>query len=826
VRTASLRLALVLAVVLAANVSCNVSDYCLNCAVNDGGNGDGGGIDANGDAPDSGPFADACVPTSVEICDNQDNDCDGTTDENPLGVGDVCGDSTPPCTIGVTECVGGVLGCTGVEPVPEICDGIDNNCDGNQDEADPGGGGPCGSNVGECVAGIERCIGGAIQCVGASGMPEDPLPPDEPEALCDGQDNDCDGVIDDGIVLGTCGPPEGSTGECQLGQLQCVGGGTVCVGAEYPTFELCDGLDQDCDGNNTNGFSLMTDPQNCGMCGNVCDVANATAACVNGDCVVGSCDPDFHDVNMDGQSPDPPGTDGCEYGPCEFQSTQEACNGADDDCDQDLDEGVVAPLNFCRQVGACAGSTAVCTGTTGWQCNYGPDVSTDGMGNIVPESTCDDIDNDCDGPVDESHPSKNQPCNDGELGACLDPGIFRCNTLDPGGPTVCDAVDDDVGTPPAEVCNGIDDNCDGTVDNGSGGGMMAGQEFVTIGTVNIMKYEASRPNATAGSQGTGGTYVCSRDNVIPWTNVTRPQAQAACVAIGARLCTEAEWQSACFATTQTFPITGPTGANDRVFIEAEDGVASGAVNGDTWTFDSGTTGYSGLGTMIATPNNNTSFGCTAATQEANAPRIDFTVNVQTTGNYFIWTRMRSAGGSDDSVCVGVDGTASATTIGTSATTYTWVVSPAINVATTGNHRFSVYMREDGTSVDAIAISKNGLEQPTEHRFAWAYATNPSTPQPSTCNADPFDTNTGLAGDQDDILATGSLAACRANGPTTNDAFDMTGNVREWTSPRSPGVNAMRGGASNTEINGTACQDDFVLGSNTFFFPNVGFRCCR
>jgi len=51
-------------------------------------------------------------------------------------------------------------------------------------------------------------------------------------------------------------------------------------------------------------------------------------------------------------------------------------------------------------------------------------------------------------------------------------------------------------------------------------------------------------------------------------------------------------------------------------------------------------------------------------------------------------------------------------------------------------------------------------------------------------------------------------------------------VREWTAPRSAGVNAIRGGASNTELNGATCQDDFVLGSDTFFFPNVGFRCCR
>jgi hypothetical protein len=807
-------IAAIVAVALALG-SCSVSDYCLNCATNDGPGGDGG-VDANGDAPDSGTPADACVPTSTEICDNIDNDCNGMIDDDPAQVGDECGDPDPPCSLGVYECNAGLLECTGVEPTPESCDDIDNNCNGTVDEGDPEGGGTCGSDLGECVAGVFRCQGGDLVCIGSIGTPGM-----DPET-CDGQDDDCDGTFDEGIVLGSCGLTD--EGECTLGTEQCSGGGIVCIGATYPTFEICDNFDQDCDGNDTNGYDLLNDRQNCGSCGNVCVVMNASAVCSGGECLVGTCDPDFHDANGDGNMP---GTDGCEYGPCEFQSTQEACNLADDDCDTMIDEGVSPPPSFCSQVGACMGSTPTCT-ANGWVCSYGPDVSTDGMGNIIPESTCDGIDNDCDGPIDESHPLKNQPCNDGQAGACTDFGTFGCDTGDPAGPLVCSAVDDDGGTGTAEVCNGIDDNCDSTVDNGFAAGMMTGQDFVTLGGTQIMKYEASRPSATSTSQGTGGTYVCSRANVVPWTNVTRPQAQAACAAIGARLCTEAEWQTACYATTQAFPITGPTGANDRVFMEAEDGTNGGAIAGKSWTSYTGTTGFSGTGALQATPDSDSgTVNCGTANPDAATPRVDFQVNVQSTGNYFIWVRMIRANGSgsDDSVCVGVDNVQNGTTLTTTNGTWTWVVSGAINVATTGNHRFSVYMREDGTAFDAIAVSKNGVDAPIEHQYTWAFDVNPTLPQPNKCNTDPYDTVAGGA-DQDDILATGTLTACFANGSGANDAFDLTGNVREWTAPRSPGVNAMRGGASNTELNGAACQDDFVLGNDTFFFPNVGFRCCR
>jgi hypothetical protein len=564
--------------------ACNVNDYCLNCALV----GDGGDVidtPITGDAPDTdADDAAPCVPSGEEVCDGDDNDCDGNVDEEPLPapIGDLCVDIGGVSGPAVGECAGGVKACIDGEvrcnkpPMPEKCDDLDNNCNGVADENNPEGGGQCGTNVGECVAGVLTCNSATqtVECVGATGPTAE---------ICDNLDNDCDGFFDNAVTGadlpkltdGVCGGGPGTDpdeGECQEGTLTCNGGVFVCLGSTGPSFELCDvaGLDQDCDGQPNNGYDTMTDPQNCGGCGMACNLPHAIEGC-NGACTVLACETGYHDNDTDPSN-------GCEFGPCTIAGN-EVCNGLDDDCSGTVDDNLGIPPAICGSGGECGDQTPIadCAGEDGWQCSYPGAVQTDSDGRIVNETLCDGLDNDCDGAVDEGQPNLFEPCADLGVGVCQGTGEYQCDPIDPNGPAIC-VISQMGGTASPEICDDKDNDCDGTVDNTTGPNrVIDAMTHVQYGAFDfyIDTYEASRPDAETTNVST--SRACSNANALPWTNVTFAAAQAACQAAGKVLCTGTEWQAACEGASNTTYPYGDTFESSTCNTESFNGPSDDAL---------------------------------------------------------------------------------------------------------------------------------------------------------------------------------------------------------------------------------------------------------
>ncbi len=289
--------------------------------------------------------------------------------------------------------------------ISEKCNGKDDNCDGTVDGEDEL------KNEMNCY--FEGVCEGVVAFCSDGGEWLCPYPDsyEEEEQTCDGQDNDCDGTVDEGL-LNNCG---------------------LCAESE---LDLCDGVDNDCDGT-TDEDAGMDELETCSY--------PETGVCLG---LGGHCE----------------GSNGwqCEV-PEGYEEIETVCDQLDNDCDGEVDEGhgigepCVGGEGACEQVGqrVCAedGLSSVCD-VEAW---------------LVGMELCgDNIDNDCNGETDEGYPV-NETCFAG-VGVCRVAGKFQCSY--DRNSVVCSAVE---AMPQEEICdNFLDDDCDGEIDE-DGCNLSAGQ---------------------------------------------------------------------------------------------------------------------------------------------------------------------------------------------------------------------------------------------------------------------------------------------------------------------------------------------------------------
>ncbi len=521
-------------------------------------------------------------PDAPELCDGIDNDCDDDVDEDLAqqawypdvdqdGYGDAAATPLWDCLV-VSGHVNNAEDCddssAAINPLAEeYCDGVDNDCDGDVDEGD------AVDALTYFADADGDGYGNPVVSVSACQQPQATVLNDEDcddtdgnqypgaDELCNGEDDDCDGDVDEddaidattwyvdadgdffgdnAIVVQACNQPQGFAGndeDCD----------DTDPAVNPQAAEVCDSVDNDCDGDvdeddaiDAPTWYLDTDddgygdpsewtvacdqPQGYAAVGTDCDdnaptvYPGADEYCNGGiddDCD-GAVDENdavdaiswYLDADGDGYgdptlsvvgcSPPPSFVDDdtdCDDGDAaQFPGADEYCNGEDDDCDGDVDEDdAVDALNWYDDADGDGYGDAVtgqlgCEGDADDVTDPGDCDDTDPDVNPAAEEICNGIDDDCDQTTDELvdgdgdgfnlcdgdcddfaddiHPDAEELCNGGVDDDC-DPSTDE--TVDGDGDffSVCsgDCDDSEPSVNPAavEICDGLDNDCDDDV---------------------------------------------------------------------------------------------------------------------------------------------------------------------------------------------------------------------------------------------------------------------------------------------------------------------------------------------------------------------------
>ncbi len=365
-------------------------------------------------------------PGAPELCDGLINDCNTTS--LPLVEFDDDSDGFVICTIdmGGWKGAAGVVGgddCDDINPAvnpeaTEVCDGIDNDCDNLVDEngsniyyldAD----GDTFGDIGASITGCSLPTGYVIDSTDC----DDTNPAINPAAteVCDGVDNNCDGMIDENLTntyyadsdsdgfgdvnttLVACTLPSGYTSD-----------NTDCNDSDSTVYpgapELCDGQINNCSNSTLPDTEIDNDADGYVECTFDAGGWDGVSAVIGGD----DCD----DMEADN-----------------YPGNTEVCDGIDNDCDGMIDEELLT--------------------------TYYADTDGDGFGDATSSVT-----------------------------DCSPPSGYVTNNTD------CDDTEADNYPGNTEVCDGIDNNCDGIIDEGCGPPPDCDGDYIVINTITNYTYRA------------------------------------------------------------------------------------------------------------------------------------------------------------------------------------------------------------------------------------------------------------------------------------------------------------------------------------------------
>ena len=457
-------LLLPLLVLAACKDDAPASDSAANLADDDG-----DGVTSDFDCDDADPAVGG--PTSYLL----DVDQDGFGDDTTLAEG---------CAPAEAVTVGGDCDDAQATVYPgaaEACDGLDNDCDGLLDGDDDDNTGAVdwyrdedADGYGVTSDSVRSCDGPAGYAV-AGGDCDDANATTSPGAaeVCDGADNDCDGLTDDddnsvadqttwyidydGDSYGSdrfteaaCAAPEGYVSNAE-----------DCDDAEATAFpggvEVCDTLDNNCDG--------------------VVDEATATDAQTwyqDAD-LDGFGDADFTTLACEAPSGYAENAEDCDDG--EFAvnpDAEEVCDGLDNDCDGSADGADATDASAWYTdadkdgYGDPSKRSFACTQPSGSVSSSTDCDDGDKLINPAATEVCDGDDNNCDGKTDGSDAADvsvwyADADKDGYGGAsasvaCTQPTGSVSTSTD------CDDADKNINPAATEVCDGDDNNCDGSTD--------------------------------------------------------------------------------------------------------------------------------------------------------------------------------------------------------------------------------------------------------------------------------------------------------------------------------------------------------------------------